>query len=174
MDKHANFTRVNKIVVTNEASRVNVKVEPCFRLRVISLYRKKRCILRSLITNTWIQCTSSNYALLLSWKRGKPNLPRFFFTNALTCDTVGLKAEFFSRANRFSLRSFRFFNSHQTLQGFEVNCDVRKASFANSDSRFSMSVLNPVHISSASYLTFNSSSILTICRQKKISRVWCN
>ena len=73
--KHVNFTRVNKIEVTNEASPVNVKVEPCFRLRVTYLYRKKRCILRSLITNTWIQCTSSNYARPLSCKRGKLNLP---------------------------------------------------------------------------------------------------
>ena len=38
---HTNFMRVNKIEVTkNEASRVNVNVEPYFQLRVIYLYRK--------------------------------------------------------------------------------------------------------------------------------------
>ena len=37
--KHVNFTRVNETEVTNKASRVNVKVEPYFRLRVIYLYR---------------------------------------------------------------------------------------------------------------------------------------
>ena len=81
-----------------------------------------------------------------------------------TWEVVGLKAEFFSRFWAWTLSSFSLVNSRRTRQGFEVNCDSLQDSCNNRASSWSELVFKPVQYSSAKYLTFNSSSILWICR----------